>query len=163
MARQPEKQTATTEGAGQSRFQQLSIRVGVIAVVALLILLAGWLLGRAPVGELRAQVETLETQRAEAASRADANEALALLYRTALDLEARNFGVANERLDRSGTLLGRVDAEVLGVSAEQLNQLRQAIEVKDLTVAADLDDQRSQVLRYARELRQLIPEAPQAP
>jgi len=149
---------STPAGAATERpaWQQHGIRVGIVLGLVLLVLLVGWLLGRAQVSELRTQVQTLEQQRTFEASRANANEALALLYRAALDLDARNFGVANDRLNAAAELLNRADAAALGVSEQALADLQQSLAQTDLRVAEDLEPQRAQVLRFAAELRDLV-------
>lgn len=124
-------------------------------MVGLVLLLAGFLTGRAPVGDLRGQVALQETRVAEMTARAQANEALALLYRTVLDLDERNFGTANERLDAAAGVLGRIDPVALGVDPARLDPLRQSVAATDLRVAEDLDQQRTQVLGFARELNQM--------
>jgi hypothetical protein len=144
-----------SEPAQRPAWQRIGVIVGAGVLVVLFALLVGWLLGRAPVGDLQSRVQTVEQQRDQAAARAEAGEALALLYRSVLDLDVRNFGTANDRLNRSAALLGAVDARALGVSPEALAELQQALAEKDIRVAEDLDQQRAQVLGYAQELAEL--------
>lgn len=84
------------------------------------------------------------------------------LYRTAADLDARNFGMANTRLQEAATALGKVDATISGIDAEKLAALRSAIATTSITVAADLQAQRNQVLDLAAQLDALPPD-PSAP
>jgi hypothetical protein len=112
------------------------------------------------VGELRERAAMAEARAAAVESRTHAFEALSLLYRTAIDLEARNFGVANDRLEAAATALGRADRATLGAD---LGDLRERMAGTNLVVAEDLSTQRTMVLGFARELNEALDRAPLAP
>ena len=99
---------------------------------------------------LKSQITTAQTERDAAKDRAALMETRAALYRTAIDLDARNFGTANQQLQGAATALARVqNPEVQGLQSE--------IAATDLNVAVDLADQRAKVLGYAEQLNQIIP------
>ena len=99
---------------------------------------------------LNSKVTTAETARDAALDRAAMMEARAALYRTAIDLDARNFGTANTHLKEAATALGRV-------KIPDTSQLRSAIEATDLNVAVNLGGQRTQVLGFAEQLNKMMP------
>ena len=99
---------------------------------------------------LQSQVKTAETERDDARDRSAMMEARAALYRSAIDLDARNFGTANEHLQEAATALGRV-------SKSGTEQLRGEISGTDLNVAVNLGDQRQKVLSFAEQLNQMMP------
>ena len=99
---------------------------------------------------LNSKVTTAETARDAALDRAAMMETRAALYRTAIDLDARNFGTANTHLKEAATALGRV-------KSPDTSQLRGEIEATDLNVAVNLGDQRTQVLGFAEQLNKVMP------
>ncbi len=99
---------------------------------------------------LNSKVTTAETERDAARDRAALMETRAALYRTAIDLDARNFGTANTHLEEAATALGRV-------KSPDTSQLRGAIEATDLNVAVNLGGQRTQVLGFAEQLNKIMP------
>lgn len=130
--------------------------------VLLLILVsfgAGFAVGRRPIGDLTRRMEQADTrtgeteaQAAELEARLHAHRALALLYQTIVDVDARNFGTANERLDEVVATLDRVDRERLGASGEELGAVRNELEGLDIRVAADLAGQRATLSGLAQRL-----------
>lgn len=150
-------------------WRRIAITAGVILAVALAVYLAATWQERgrasATVAELEQRITALEADRDSTAadlSTAEARiqllRARALLFETALDLERRNFGVANERLDAASERLASVDAGAAGISEPQLEALRSQIAEADLRVAEDLAGQREQILGYARQLEEMMPE-----
>jgi hypothetical protein len=113
------------------------------------------------------RIEQVEAARLEAA-RAQARLALAedrirvlwarsLLYETAVDLDRRNFGTANQHLHEAGEQLKTVREGGPGMDAEQLHALQRDIEGTNLNVATDLEVQRAQVLDFLERLDALLP------
>ncbi|MEG3192081.1 hypothetical protein [Lysobacter sp. D1-1-M9] len=84
------------------------------------------------------------------------------LYRTAIDLDQRNFGTASTHLQQAAAALGRVDASGGDINAQQLAALRGSIAEMNINVATDLQRQRAQVLRLAAQLDALAGETPGA-
>lgn len=139
-------------------------------LLALLIFLAGrWQERASATSErdaLRAEIATLSADRdrvrdelAAAQDRIALLHARSLVFETALDLERRNFGTANTRLDETERLLASVrDASAL----PRLEALRSEIAGTDLRVASDLARQREMVLGFAAALDSIISRAPAA-
>lgn len=80
------------------------------------------------------------------------------LYRTAGDLDQRNFGIANTRLQEAEAALRRVDAATGGLDAARLDTLRASIQGMNINVATDLQDQRNAVLDLASRLDEMASE-----
>lgn len=136
--------------------------LGILALAVVAFFL-GYFMARGPVGELRAHVEAAEarTEAAEeradlAVSRAALMEALSLDYRAVLDLDARNFGTANDHLQNSASVLADVDTSL--IDGAGVASLRRRMEATDVNVALDLQQQREKLLGFARELQGLIPD-----
>ena len=99
---------------------------------------------------LQSQVKTAETARDAARDRSAMMETRAALYRTAIDLDERNFGTANDHLKEAATALGRV-------KTPDTSALVQEIGATDLNVAVDLSGQRTKVLGFAEQLNAMMP------
>ena len=99
---------------------------------------------------LNSKVTTAETARDAALDRAALMESRAALYRTTIDLDARNFGTANTHLKEAASALGRV-------KNPDTSKLRSAIEATDLNVAVNLGGQRATVLGFADQLNKITP------
>lgn len=149
----------------------------VVAIVAALILFAlGYYLGRAPVAGLRTQAaqaqaalqtQTTQAQQALAGAqlRANVQSARAYLYQSAADLDLRNFGTANGDLKAAAQNMQQV-VDRLGTAglpsdvAGQLQKLQQQVSGTNLSVAVNLQQQRDQVLAYAKQATQLAGQLP---
>ncbi len=99
---------------------------------------------------LQSQVTTAETARDAALDRSAMMETRAALYRTAIDLDARNFGTANNHLKEAATALA-------SVKGSDTAALQQEIGATDLNVAVNLGDQRQKVLGFAEQLNKMMP------
>lgn len=166
--------TPTSPEKGQSGLSRLPTRtkyilvgVAVLIAVALVLYFIGLSQGQRRVAEVEQQLQQVQqqldqtrAQRARVEGRSRMVEALALLYRTALDLDDRNFGTANERLQAAtGALSGVASTDV---DTEALEQLREEIAATNVNVAVNLKAQRARVVTFAERLKALIPEAPDA-
>lgn len=134
-----------------SKFNALLLKAGIALGLALLFFLIGLFVGRSPVGDLRDRTEQAEAGLALTQDHQHMTEAAMLLYRTALDLDARNFGTADERLDQTAAVLERV-----GVAGSGFDSLRTAVAAMDIVVAQDLAGQRTAVLGFAETLQSLM-------
>jgi len=132
-------------------FRQIVIKAAVVLGVALIAFLIGWFVGRSPVGELRDRAGHAESSLALMQDHLHMTEAVSLLYRTALDLDARNFGTANDRLEEAASILDRVAA-----AGSELESLRSTVASTDINVAQDLAGQRIAVLGLAESLQGLM-------
>lgn len=150
------------------------ILIGVVAALVLAAILYGvglWQ-GRAPlaaqktsydsqVQTLQTQIATTKTELAAARNAARLMEARAGLYRTALDLEQRNFGTANTRLRESAATLAMVSDA--GLDATRLDALQKQVAATNINVATNLEAQRRQVLEFAAQLEALTAASPAHP
>ena len=142
----------------------------IIGAVALLVALSLYAFGRyqgnaelnaqrtAYDAKLKSSADELAKAQAQglaAQNRAYLMEARAALYRTATDLDSRNFGTANSHLQEAGAALGKVDKT--GSDGAQLESLQRDIASKNINVAINLGSQRAQVLEFAKQLNALIP------
>ena len=136
---------------------------GGVLLLALVVFGVGWMMGARPIDNLNRDVEQAEA-RAEAnaalaeglESRLHAHQALSLLYRTMLDVDARNFGTANQRLDEAAAALARVDPNAIGPAAADLDDLRRELGELDIRVAEDLAEQRGILSELARRLADVL-------
>lgn len=133
------------------RLQLGRVAIGIAAAAVLFLL--GWMMGRGPAADL-------ERERDEARARVAILSAEAAAYRSAVALEARNFGTANDHLRRAGAALATLPAgdEVPGLSEEavaSLGEVRTALDATDLNVAVDVESQRATVLRLAGRLDEI--------
>ena len=123
----------------------------------------GLMQGRSQVSALETEVEQAEAEVAQmqarlafAEDRSRMMNALALIYQTALDLDARNFGTANQRLQEAGTLLERVSTAA-AEDREGFADLARDVKSTNLQVAANLRQQRALVFGFGQRLSALIP------
>ncbi len=100
---------------------------------------------------------------AAAQARARLLEARGSLFRAAMELDRRNFGTANQHVDAAGAELASISAPAPGIDVPALRAVEQRIRATDLTVAADLQTQRQQLLDLALRMGALIPAAPGSP
>lgn len=137
--------------------------VGAAVVVGLIMYLIGVYQGRQRVTEAQRQLQTIEAELgttrealAQARDHGRLSWALALLYQTTSDLDQRNFGVANTRLQEAAGVLGGVESDSL--NTPELQSLQRELQETNIQVASNLEEQRSRINTYATRLRALIPE-----
>lgn len=162
------------ESAGPETKPAKAKRTLIIIVVAVAVAAAmygvGWWQGRAQLAaqkadferqlqDVRGELEQTRDELAVAENRGRLMQALAALYRTTVDLDQRNFGIANTHLQEAADALGQIKDASGGLDLEQLSELRTEIEETDINVAVDLEDQRTMVVGFANELEALIPDA----
>lgn len=150
--------TPQQEAKPSGKVQKLLVKAGIALGLALVFFLIGWFVARGPVGELRERTESAESSLALMQDHLHMTEATSLLYQTALDLDARNFGTANDRLDEAAASLQRV-----GVVGSEMESLRSSVAGMDINVAQDLAGQRASVLGFAEALQALLPSIEAAP
>ncbi len=156
----------STPAAPPSKIKKILIAIAAALVLAAILYGVGWSQGRAQLAAqksgydgqiqtLQAQLDTGKQELAAAQNRTRLVQARAGLYRVALDLERRNFGVANTHLQESAASL----AEVQGgdFDTARLNALEESLAKTDINVATDLEGQRQQMLDFARQVEALTP------
>jgi len=144
--------------------------VPLVVVVAAALYAFGLQRGRAQLETQRADFEgrlaSVEQARSAAEQRLavmrnilSLREAETTLLRAGVELDRRNFGLANDRLRAASEALGRIVDPAGGVSLQQLAALRDDIDRLDINVAVNLEQQRGEVLALADRLGALVPAA----
>ncbi len=77
-------------------------------------------------------------------------------YRAGISLDQRNFGLANEAMANVVASLKGVDAAAAGIDAHALAAVQAEAAGVRISVAADLEAERSQVLRVATDITALV-------
>ncbi len=111
--------------------------------------------------EVEAARSDLASSRAELAAAEDRIRLLwarSLLFETAVDLDRRNFGTANQHLRAASQQLEAVRTGPPGMDVERLRALQRDIAEANLNVATDLGVQRAQVMDFLARLDALLPE-----
>ncbi len=145
--------------ASKPSLTQVLATVGVMLLVGAILFFVGLLQGKKPLPELEQRTQAAEAVLAQAQDEARLWQALALIYRASSDLDARNFGTANEHLHAAARALDGLHA----TDGPGVDELRRLMAETDLTVAENLEAQRARVLSYARELDAHIGEATSDP
>jgi hypothetical protein len=136
----------------RSRLIQILATLGVMLAVGLILFFVGLMQGKKPVPELENRVAQAEAQLASSQDETRLQKALALTYRSALDLDARNFGTANDHLQLAARALDGLDL----TDGTGVDDLRRVMAETNINVAEDLEGQRARVVSYAQELNDLI-------
>ena len=146
--------------AGLPRWAAWGIGILALFIVAFGV---GYMSGNAPVGDLgervsqmEVEVDDAETEAERLRSEVSAQQAVSLLYQTMLAVDARNFGIANDRLEQVEGALGRTRPELLGIDAEAFRSVHADIAAMDVRVAEDLAGQRSVLAALGQRLSDLI-------
>ena len=142
--------TAAPAGPGW-RQQALRVVIGLAAAAVLFFL--GWMMGRGPVAELQRERDAATIRNAVLTAETAA-------YESAVALEARNFGTANDHLRAAEAALASISADgnVPGLGADaaaSLTEVRATLGATDLNVAVDVESQRASVLRMAARLDEI--------
>lgn len=109
--------------------------------------------------KLNATITQAQSDLIIAQNRGELMQARAALYRSAIDLDKRNFGTANLDLKEAAQSLGKINNSSSELKSSEIAQLRDAISKTNINVAVNLEVQRAQVLDFATKLNELIPEA----
>lgn len=155
----PSKSTMTTRA--------IVVAAAVVVVLLLIVYLWGQWQTRARLSAQEADYEQrivavenrLQTTQEELAAATNHNRLLMArtdLYRAAADLDQRNFGTANTRLQEAAAALAKVDPTSGDIDAEKLGALRASIAKTNINVATDLQQQRNLVLDLAAQLDGLV-------
>ncbi len=144
----------------------------VFAVIAILIVIGialywvGLSQGRSQLDAERktfnTQLEQINARLVTAEYSVRLNQARYYLCRTVLDLDQRNFGLANNHLKEAHAALGNINASMVGVDPGRFEALRKDIGATDISVAMNLEEQRGRVFTFSEQLEALIPRTPPA-
>ncbi len=114
--------------------------------------------------QLEAERKTFNTQLEQANSKLVSAEyntrlnlARFLLCRTVLDLDQRNFGLAANHLKEAYAALVNINAAMVGVDPVRFESLKKDIGATDISVAANLEEQRGKVFTFSEQLEALLP------
>jgi len=141
--------------------KKLGIIAMVVVVLGAALYLGGLWQGRSQVNAQKEnclrQLKDSDARRVAAENRVHFLKARTALYQTALDLDQRNFGLANAHLREADDPLARLNAAGLGIDKATLDVLRREIAGTSIQVAIDLETQRNLILNFERRLDSLIP------
>ena len=104
----------------------------------------------------RAELDRAQARLAVAEGRIGLYQARSLLFEAAVDLDRRNFGIANQHLDAAAQRLAAVLTGGSDLDVETLRGLQSSIQAMDVSVATDLGAQRSRVLEFVALLDELL-------
>lgn len=151
----------TNKGSIFSKIKKILISIVIVTITGAALYGAGWWQGRSQFysddesieRELRAAKEDLITAR----NRTYLMEARGDLYDTTVNLDERNFGMANTRLQQAAAALGKVEDVNGNLNINKIRELQKAIASKNVNVAVNLEQQRNTILSYVNVLNKLIP------
>jgi uncharacterized protein HemX len=144
-------------GIKSSRGKTMFIGIVIAIFIAIGLFATGYIKGRAQVSTLQSQLTQRDAQLLISQNRSYLMQARAALYHTAIDLDQRNFGTANSRLQEAASALGNMKQDSSTIDMEKIAQLRNAIAAMNINVAVNLEDQRKHVLDLASQLDNLQP------
>jgi len=148
------------------RIDAKAIWIGILVAVLAVVLsyFIGLRQGRA---DLKARQTEFQNQLSGLQQKAAATENRNLLltarlnlYRTVMDLDQRNFGLANTHLQGSSAALSRVDPAAIGVDPARLEGIRREMAEIGINVADNLEDQRNRILALVGQVEGLEPASP---
>lgn len=144
--------------------RSMLIRIGLAALVAVLLFGAGYLTrdlpARSEIAEARTARDAAESDRQ---TRTTANQLLTAnvwVYRAAAALDDRNFGVANDAMNEAVSTLEAVTLTEGDARAAGLSEAVAAARALDISVASNLEPQRAAVLALARQVTGLTEQSP---
>jgi len=143
-------------GLKSSRAKVVLIGIVIAVLIAIGLFATGFVKGRAQVSALQSQLTQKDAQLLISQNRGYLMQARAALYHTAIDLDQRNFGTANSRLQEAAGALGNVKQDSSAIDMEKITQLHNAIAAMNINVAVNLENQRAQVLNFASQLDSLM-------
>lgn len=82
------------------------------------------------------------------------------LYRTAIDLDERNFGIANQRLREVTDALDQIKTADGGIDTAKVAALAKSIASSNINVATNLQQQRARILDFAARLDAIAASTP---
>ena len=140
------------------------IRIGLAALVAVLLFGAGYLTrdlpARSEIAEARAARDAAESDRQTLTAANQLLTANVWVYRAAAALDDRNFGVANDAMNEAVGALEAVTLTAGDPRAVELSEALAAARDLNISVASNLERQRGAVLALARRVTALAEESP---
>jgi len=151
----------TNKGSGFSKFKKILIGIVIATIAGAALYGAGWFKARSQFSsddeEIKRELQQTKEQLITERNRTYLMEARGDLYDTAVNLDERNFGMANTRLQEAAAALGKVEDTDGNLNISKIQELKQAVAKKNINVAVNLEQQRNTVLSYINVLNKLIP------
>ncbi len=147
--------------SGFSKFKKILIGVLVTTITGAALYGIGWFQGRSQFSsndeEIQQELKQIKEQLITERNRSYLMEARGDLYDTAVNLDERNFGMANTRLQEASAALAKVEDTSGNLNISKIQELQKAVAKKNINVAVNLEQQRNTVLSYINVLNKLIP------
>jgi hypothetical protein len=151
----------SNKGSAFSKFKKILIGIVIATIAGVALYGAGWWQGRSQFSSddqpIKRELEQTKESLNTATNRAYLMEARGDLYDVTVNLDERNFGMANTRLQEAAAALGRVEDTDANLNISKIQELQEAIAKKNINVAVNLEQQRNTVLSYINVLNKLIP------
>ncbi|MEO0684925.1 MAG: hypothetical protein AAFY76_07725 [Cyanobacteria bacterium J06649_11] len=159
------KVTNTTDtdnkGSAFSQFKKVLIGIVIAIIAGAALYGAGWFQARSQFSsddeEIKQELQQVKEQLITERNRTYLMEARGDLYDVTVNLDERNFGMANTRLQEAAAALGKVEDADSNLNISKIQELQQAVAKKNINVAVNLEQQRNTVLSYINVLNKLIP------
>lgn len=151
----------TKKNSAFSKFKKILIGIVIAIFTGAALYGAGWLQARSQFSnddeQIKRELEQTKEQLITERNRTYLMEARGDLYDTTVNLDQRNFGVANTRLQEAAAALSKVEDVNGNLNIKKIQELQTAISKKNINVAVNLEQQRNSVLSYINVLNKLIP------
>ena len=149
------------KGSGFSKFKKILIGIVIAIIAGAALYGAGWFQARSQFSsddeEIKRELQQTKEQLVTERNRTYLMEARGDLYDTAVNLDDRNFGIANTRLQEAAVALAKVENLNGTLNINKIKELQTAISKMNINVAVDLEQQRNTVLSYVNVLNKVIP------
>ena len=151
----------TNKGSGFSKVKKIAIGLVLATIAGAALYGAGWFQARSQFSsndeQINLELQQTKEQLTTAKNRAYLMEARGDLYDTTVNLDLRNFGLANTRIQEAAAALNKVEDVNGSLNISKIKELQQAVSKKNINVAVNLEQQRNSVLSYINVLNKLIP------
>ncbi|MEA5595977.1 hypothetical protein [Rivularia sp. UHCC 0363] len=151
----------TNKESGFSKVKNIAIGLVLATIAGAALYGAGWFQARSQFSsnddQINIELQQTKEQLTTAKNRAYLMEARGDLYDTTVNLDLRNFGLANTRIQEAAAALNKVEDVNGSLNISKIKELQQAVSKKNINVAVNLEQQRNSVLSYINVLDKLIP------
>lgn len=110
------------------------------------------------VNTLQGEVQQAQTQQGMMETYNRMLAARGWLHRAAIEMDRRNFGLANRYLNQASLILTNAMPEKASIDAAQINSLQEDIAATRIQVSTDVQAQRTRILGMAERLNNLLPQ-----
>lgn len=137
-----------------SRAKSFLIGLVIGLIIALVAYFSGQSKGRAGLEAAQTRAQQAETKAATLEATNRLLQARGLIMRSAMDLEARNFGTAQADVQSAAKLLESAPA---GADAGRVSAIRSQLESTTVSVSDNVGRQRERLMDLARQMDTLLP------